>query len=74
MRTVELQVRYQDGVYVASGHEDLNNMRFSIVAEGSTWDALKADLQEVVQAIYFDTPKPARITLHLVHDEELLVA
>lgn len=74
MRTVELQVHYEEGSYVAVGHEDLNNLRFSIIAEGTTWDALKLDVREVVTAIYFDTPKPDRITLHLVHDEELQVA
>ncbi len=74
MRTVNLQVQYESGVYVASGHEDLNGMRFSIIAEGGTWDTLKTDVQEVVHAIYYDTPKPDRISLHLVHDEELLVA
>ena len=74
MRSVDLQVQYEGGVYVAAGHEDFNGLRFSIIAEGSTWDALKGDVQEVVNAIYYDTPKPQRITLHLVHDEELLVA
>lgn len=74
MRTVDLQVHYEDSMYIASGHEDLNGLRFSIIAEGSTWDALKLDVQEVVNAIYYDTPKPERLTLHLVHDEELLVA
>ena len=74
MRTVDLQVHYEDGSYVAIGHEDLNSLRFSVIAEGATWEALKVDVHEVVNAIYFDTPKPDRITLHLVHDEELQVA
>ena len=73
MRTVELQVQYEDGGYVAAGHEDLNGLRFSIIAEGASWEALKSDVQDVVNAIYYDTPKPDRVTLHLVHDEELQI-
>jgi hypothetical protein len=74
MRTVELQVQLEDGTYIASGHEDFEGMRYSFVAEGQTWGALRADLQDVVNALYYDAPKPDRILLHLVHDDELLVA
>jgi hypothetical protein len=49
-------------------------MRYSFVAEGQTWEALRADLQDVVKALYYDTAKPERITLHLVHEDELMVA
>jgi hypothetical protein len=74
MRTVGLTVHLEEGMYVASGHEDFEGMRYSFVAEGQTWDALKSDLQEVTNALYYDATKPDRITLHLVHDDELMVA
>lgn len=72
MRSVAVQVHYENGGYVAAGYEDFNGLRFSIVGEGATWEALKTDVREVVDAIYYDTPKPDRISLHLVQDEELL--
>ena len=74
MRTVALQVHLEEGLYTASGHEDYEGMRYSFIAEGADWDALKADVQDVARALYYDSPKPDRITLHLVHDDELMVA
>ena len=72
MRIVNVNVRLTDHGYVAEGFEDFGALRYSILSEGATWDGLKTDLREVVNAIYYDTPKPDRIVLHLQHEDELL--
>jgi len=72
--SVELNVHLEEGMYIASGHEEFEGMRYRFVAEGATWDELKADLQQVTNSLYYDVPKPERIALHLVHDDELMVA
>jgi hypothetical protein len=41
----------------------------SIFTQGDTWDELRANVKEAVEAFYFDRPKPAGIRLHLVRDE-----
>jgi predicted RNase H-like HicB family nuclease len=43
----------------------------SIFTQGDTWDELRANVSEAVEAFYFDRPKPASIRLHLVRDEML---
>jgi predicted RNase H-like HicB family nuclease len=43
----------------------------SIFTQGDTWDELRANVTEGVEAFYFDRPKPASIRLHLVRDEML---
>lgn len=43
----------------------------SIFTEGDSWDELRANVKEAVEAFYFDRPKPASIRLHLVRDEML---
>ena len=46
----------------------------SIFTDGSDWDDLKRNVQEVVEAFYFDTPKPSVVRLHMVREEVLAVA
>jgi hypothetical protein len=46
----------------------------SIFTQADTWDELRANAQEAIEAFYFDCPKPASIRLHLVRDEVLAVA
>jgi hypothetical protein len=46
----------------------------SIFTDGADWDDLKRNVQEVVEAFYFDTPKPSIVRLHMVRDEVLAVA
>ena len=46
----------------------------SIFTQGDTWDELRANVREAVQAFYFDSPPPASIRLRLVRDEVLAVA
>jgi len=41
----------------------------SIFTEGDTWDELRANAKEAVEAFYFDCAKPTNIRLHLVRDE-----
>jgi predicted RNase H-like HicB family nuclease len=41
----------------------------SIFTQADTWDELRANAREAVEAFYFDGPKPGRIRLHLVRDE-----
>ncbi|HEY1900962.1 MAG TPA: 2-phospho-L-lactate guanylyltransferase [Terracidiphilus sp.] len=46
----------------------------SIFTQGDTWDELRANVREAVQAFYFDSAPPASIRLRLVRDEVLAVA
>jgi predicted RNase H-like HicB family nuclease len=45
----------------------------SIFTQGDSWDELRANVKEAVEAFYFDRPKPASIRLHLVRDEMLAI-
>jgi predicted RNase H-like HicB family nuclease len=45
----------------------------SIFTEGDTWEELRANVKEAVEAFYFDRPKPAAVRLHLVRDEMLAI-
>jgi predicted RNase H-like HicB family nuclease len=46
----------------------------SIFTQANSWDELKANVREAVQAFYFDSVPPSSIRLHLVRDEVLAVA
>lgn len=52
-----------DGGYVA---ECLSE---DIFTQADTWDELRDNVREAVQAYYFDGEPPRRIRLHLVRDE-----
>ncbi len=43
----------------------------SIFTEADSWEELRANVKEAVEAFYFDRPKPSAIRLHLVRDEML---
>ncbi len=43
----------------------------SIFTQGDTWDELRANVREAVEAFYFDRAKPAGVRLRLVRDEML---
>ena len=45
----------------------------SIFTQGDTWDELRANVREAVEAFYFDRTKPASVRLHLVRDEKLVL-
>jgi hypothetical protein len=74
MRSIQLQVTYDEGFYTATGREETEAMTYSIVAEGETWEKLKADVKEVMNAIYYDAAKPDIVLLDLVLHDEVLVA
>jgi predicted RNase H-like HicB family nuclease len=46
----------------------------SIFTQANSWDELRANVREAVQAFYFDSAPPASIRLRLVRDEVLAVA
>ncbi|MEO7030503.1 MAG: hypothetical protein ABI147_14000 [Acidobacteriaceae bacterium] len=58
----------EDGRLLAEGRGE------SIFTDGADWDDLKANIKEVVEAFYFDRPKPLVIKLHMVRDEVLAPA
>lgn len=40
-----------------------------IFTQGDTWELLRDNVREAVEAFYFDSAPPAHIRLHLVRDE-----
>ncbi len=46
----------------------------SIFTQADTWDELRANVRQAVQAFYFDSVPPASIRLRMVRDEVLAVA
>ena len=59
-----------DGGYSAEAVGEL------IFTQGDTWKELCSNVQEALQAHFYEDlkKKPQKVHLHLVHDEELLVA
>jgi predicted RNase H-like HicB family nuclease len=57
-----------DGGYIAEALGE------NIVTEADTWEQLRANVKEAVEAYYFDEPKPGNIRLHLRRDEVLAIA
>jgi len=57
-----------DGGYIAEALGE------NIVTEADTWEALRSNVIEAVEAYYFEEPKPAQVRLHLRRDEVLAVA
>jgi predicted RNase H-like HicB family nuclease len=45
----------------------------SIFTQGDTWNELRDNVREAVDAFYFDRAKPSQVRLHLVRDEVLAV-
>ena len=43
----------------------------SIFTQADTWEELRSNVREAVEAFYFDRPAPTRLRLHLVRDEVL---
>jgi predicted RNase H-like HicB family nuclease len=46
----------------------------NIFTQGATWEELRANVKEAVQAHFFDGPKPQSIRLHLVRNEVFSMA
>jgi hypothetical protein len=57
-----------DGGYVAECLTD------DIVTQGDSWEELRDNVREAVEAFYFDRAGPRLIRLHLIRDEVLAVA
>ncbi len=46
----------------------------SIFTQADTWDELRRNVREAVEAFHFDRLAPSSIRLHLVRDEVLAIA
>ncbi len=57
-----------DGGYVAEALGE------NIVTEADTWEELRQNVQEAVEAYFFNETKPITLRLHLRRDEVLAVA
>ena len=69
MKEIVFEVAQEaDGGFVAEALGE------SIFTQGDTWDELRANVREAVQAFYFDSTPPAPIRLRLVRDEVLAMA
>jgi hypothetical protein len=58
----------EDGRLLAVGRGE------SIFTDGADWEDLKVNVQEVVEAFYFDMPKPETVRLYMGRDEVLAAA
>ena len=68
MEVVLMITQEADGGYVAEG------LGYDIFTQADTWDELRSNAKEAVDAYFFDQPKPESIRLHLVRDEVLAPA
>lgn len=69
MREIVFDVtQEQDGGYTAEAIGE------SIFTQADTWAELRTNVQEAVEAFFFDQPRPDHIRLHLVRDEVLATA
>jgi hypothetical protein len=46
----------------------------NIFTQADSWDELRQNVKAAVKAFYFDAQPPSTIHLHLVKDEQLVVA
>ena len=58
----------EDGGFVA---ECLSHHIFT---QGNTWDELRGNVREAINAYFFDQPKPRSVRLHFVRDEVFATA
>lgn len=59
-------IQEADGGFVAECLTD------AIFSQADTWDDLRREVLDAVNAHYFDRPKPKSVRLHLVRNEVLL--
>jgi len=45
----------------------------SIFTQGDSWEELRSNVREAVEAFYFDQERPRNVRLHLVRDETLVM-
>ena len=58
----------------ADGGFTAESLGESIFTQADSWSELRANVQEAVEAYFFDRPKPTSIRLRLVRDEVLAIA
>jgi len=69
MKEIAFEVTQEaDGGYIAEAIGE------SIFTQAESWDELRKNAREAVQAFYFDSVPPASIRLRMVRDEVLAVA
>ena len=69
MKEIVFQIAQDaDGGYTAEAIGE------SIFTQADTWEELKVNVREAVQAFYFDSAPPASIRLRLIRDEVVAVA
>lgn len=61
-------IQEQDGGFIA---DCLNE---DIITQGDSWDELRNNVREAVNAFFFDSTPPKKIRLHMVRDEVLTLA
>ena len=60
-------VKEQDGGFVA---DCLNE---DIITQGDSWEELRNNVREAVNAFFFDSTPPAKIRLHMIRDEVITI-
>ena len=69
MKEIDFEVAQEaDGGFTAEALGE------SIFTEADSWDELRVNVKEAVQAFYFDSAPPDSIRLRFVRDEVLAVA
>ena len=69
MRELVFEVNEEsDGGYTAEALGE------GIFTQGDTWEELRAMVLDATKGYFYDSKPPARIRLHLLRDEVLLVA
>ncbi len=63
-----------EGTQEADGGSVAEALGENIVTEADTWEELRANVQEAVEAYFFNEAKPTTLRLHLRRDEVLAVA
>ncbi len=61
-------VQEQDGGFVA---DCLNE---DIITQGDSWEELRNNVREAVNAFFFDSTPAAKIRLHMIRDEVITIA
>jgi predicted RNase H-like HicB family nuclease len=58
----------------ADGGFTAESLGENIFTQADSWDELRANVQEAVEAYFFDRQKPTSVRLRLVRDEVLAIA
>ncbi len=58
----------------ADGGYTAESLGESIFTQADSWSELRANVQEAVEAYFFDRSKPTSVRLRLVRDEVLAIA